>query len=70
MEPVSSSQQTWPVKLGPRLQAKNLSGSRSHEKVGNERNHREQQQQVNEAAGYVKNQEAASPQNEQQQRNY
>jgi hypothetical protein len=69
MEPVSSANNPG-LESWPGFQAKTLCGSWSHEQVGHKRNDREEQQQVNQAAGYVEHQEAASPQNEQQQSNH
>jgi hypothetical protein len=47
----------------------NLSGPRAHKQVGDKRNDRKQEQQVNQSARYVKHQKSASPYNQQQQSN-
>jgi hypothetical protein len=50
-------------------QPKTLGRPRAREQMRYERNHGEQQQQVDQAAGHMKHQEAAGPHNHHQQRN-
>jgi hypothetical protein len=56
-KPVSFTVSAYPPKL--------LRRSGTGEEVGHERNNSEQKQQVNQAAGDVKHQKAAQPQNKQ-----